>query len=122
MADRLVHIVDDAEVLADAGDLTLVVVLTGFLDAGKSAELAARHLSDLAEGKVVATFDVDALHDYRARRPPVTTTPTTRRPGWSSARCATPAVRRSCCSPAPSPTSGGRPSPAPSARSSSAST
>lgn len=72
MADRLVHIVDDAEVLADAGDLTLVVVLTGFLDAGKSAELAARHLSDMAEGKVVATFDVDALHDYRARRPPVT--------------------------------------------------
>ena len=72
MADRLVHIVDDAEVLADAGDLTLVVVLTGFLDAGKSAELAARHLSDLSEGKVVATFDADALHDYRARRPPVT--------------------------------------------------
>ena len=48
---RLVHIVDDVEVLADAGDLTLVVVLTGFLDAGKSAELAARHLSDLAEGR-----------------------------------------------------------------------
>src|SRR5688572_857718 len=72
MADRLVHIVDDAEVLADAGDLTLVVVLTGFLDAGKSAELAARHLADLSDGKVVATFDVDALHDYRARRPPVT--------------------------------------------------
>jgi predicted ATP-grasp superfamily ATP-dependent carboligase len=72
MADRLVHIVDDAEVLADAGDLTLVVVLTGFLDAGKAAELAATHLADLAEGKVVATFDVDALHDYRARRPPIT--------------------------------------------------
>ena len=72
MADRLVHIVDDAEVLADAGDLTLVVVLTGFLDAGKAAELAAAHLADLSDGKVVATFDVDALHDYRARRPPVT--------------------------------------------------
>ena len=71
MAERLVHIVDDAEVLADAGDLTLVVVLTGFLDAGKSAELAASHLAELSEGKVVATFDVDALHDYRARRPPV---------------------------------------------------
>ena len=71
MADRLVHIVDDAEVLADAGDLTLVVVLTGFLDAGKSAELAASHLAELSEGKVVATFDVDALHDYRARRPPI---------------------------------------------------
>jgi len=72
MADRLVHIVDDAEVVAEAGDLTLVVVLTGFLDAGKAAELAAAHLADLAEGKVVATFDVDALHDYRARRPPIT--------------------------------------------------
>ena len=71
MAERLVHIVDDAEVLADAGDLTLVVVLTGFLDAGKSAELAASHLAELSDGKVVATFDVDALHDYRARRPPV---------------------------------------------------
>jgi predicted ATP-grasp superfamily ATP-dependent carboligase len=72
MADRLVHIVDDAEVLADAGDLTLVVVLTGFLDAGKAAELAARHLAALSDSKVVATFDVDSLHDYRARRPPVT--------------------------------------------------
>lgn len=72
MAERLVHIVDDAEVLADAGDLTLVCVLTGFLDAGKAAELAATHLSELSGGKVVATFDVDALHDYRARRPPVT--------------------------------------------------
>ena len=73
MADRLVHIVDDAEVLADAGDLTLVCVLTGFLDAGKSAELAAGHLAELSDGgKVVATFDVDSLHDYRARRPPMT--------------------------------------------------
>ena len=72
MAERLVHIVDGAEVLADAGDLTLVCVLTGFLDAGKSAELAAAHLSGLSDGKVVATFDVDSLHDYRARRPPVT--------------------------------------------------
>ena len=72
MVERLVHIVDDAEVLADAGDLTLVCVLTGFLDAGKSAELAATHLAELGDAKVVATFDVDSLHDYRARRPPVT--------------------------------------------------
>ena len=85
MADRLVHIVDDAEksLPTDAGGLTLVCVLTGFLDAGKSAELAARHLADLSDGKVVATFDVDALHDYRARRPPVTFVrdPTHTRPG-----------------------------------------
>lgn len=69
---RLVHIVDDAgHVLDDASELTLVVVLSGFLDAGKSAELAAQHLESLGEGRVVATFDVDSLHDYRARRPPV---------------------------------------------------
>ena len=72
MAERLVHIVDDAEVLAEGGDLTMVCVLTGFLDAGKSAELAAAHLARLSDPKVVATFDVDSLHDYRARRPPVT--------------------------------------------------
>lgn len=71
MVDRLVHIVDDAEVLADAGGLTMVCVLTGFLDAGKSAEVAARHLAALGDSKVVATFDVDQLHDYRARRPPM---------------------------------------------------
>ncbi|EON23655.1 MULTISPECIES: PAC2 family protein [Nocardioides] len=69
---RLVHIVDDSgHVLDDASELTLVVVLSGFLDAGKSAELAAQHLEALGEGRVVATFDVDSLHDYRARRPPV---------------------------------------------------
>ena len=71
MAERLVHIVDGAEVLAEAGDLTMVCVLTGFLDAGKAAELAARHLAGLSDARVVATFDVDSLHDYRARRPPV---------------------------------------------------
>ncbi len=71
MAERLVHIVDDVEEFLDGGDLTLVTVLTGFLDAGKSAELAARHLTDLGEGKVVATFDIDVLFDYRARRPPM---------------------------------------------------
>ncbi len=69
---RLVHIVDESgPELDDASDLTLVVVLSGFLDAGKSAELAVQHLEGLGEGRVVATFDVDSLHDYRARRPPV---------------------------------------------------
>lgn len=80
-APRLVHIVDDAEQTlrdlafgsdATAAELTMVVVLSGFLDAGQAAELAARHLGGLGPGTVVATFDVDALHDYRARRPAVT--------------------------------------------------
>jgi hypothetical protein len=74
---RLVHIVDDVPELAGAwqsGDLTMVLVLDGFLDAGNAAAHAATHLlSSSVEGSgeasVVATFDVDQLHDYRARRP-----------------------------------------------------
>ena len=73
MVQRLVHIVDEVPGLDD-GDhpaLTLVLVLDGFLDAGNAAARAAQHLVDLADSRVVATFDVDQLHDYRARRPPM---------------------------------------------------
>ncbi|MCD4525995.1 PAC2 family protein [Nocardioides sp. cx-173] len=73
---RLVHIVDDVPELEDASALTMVVVLDGFLDAGSSAAIASRFLVQLTEGRdgrdagpVVATFDVDQFHDYRARRP-----------------------------------------------------
>jgi PAC2 family len=69
-AERLVHIVDDVPDLESVTDLTMVLVLDGFLDAGNAAARAARHLSDIAgSGPVVATFDVDQFHDYRARRP-----------------------------------------------------
>ena len=99
---RLVHIVDDVAELEGVADLTMVLVLDGFLDAGNAAALAARHLVALDEarvtrmpvaetqadtsdpvggstldsvdgpiGPVVATFDADELHDYRARRPPM---------------------------------------------------
>ena len=72
--DRLVHIVDEVPELAGVTDLTMVLVLDGFLDAGNAAAHAARHLADLGSGPrgpgpVVATFDVDQFHDYRARRP-----------------------------------------------------
>jgi hypothetical protein len=75
-----VHIVDEVPELDDAGDggaLTMVAVLDGFLDAGNAAGRAAQHLVDLCDGgarpggPVVATFDVDQFHDYRARRPPM---------------------------------------------------
>jgi len=72
---RLVHIVDDVPGLDAATEpgqgrnLTMVLVLDGFLDAGNAAARAAQHLVDLGEGPVVATFDVDQFHDYRARRP-----------------------------------------------------
>jgi len=72
--ERLVHIVDEVPGLAGVSDLTMVLVLDGFLDAGNAAAHAARHLADLdtghsSPGPVVATFDVDQFHDYRARRP-----------------------------------------------------
>ena len=67
---RLVHIVDDVPELDDTSTLTMVVVLDGFLDAGNAAVRAVQHLVDLGDGgRVVATFDVDQFHDYRARRP-----------------------------------------------------
>ena len=68
------HIVDDVPELAGVEELRMVVALNGFLDAGNAGAIACRHL--VAEGAdgggvVVATFDVDQLHDYRARRPPM---------------------------------------------------
>jgi PAC2 family len=70
--ERLVHIVDEVPDLTGVSDLTMVLVLDGFLDAGNAAAHAARHLADLDSvraGPIVATFDVDEFHDYRARRP-----------------------------------------------------
>src|SRR4051795_13611694 len=69
---RLVHIVDDVPELDDTSALTMVLVRDGFLDAGNAAARAAQHLVDISTGEtgsVVATFDVDQFHDYRARRP-----------------------------------------------------
>ena len=69
------HIVDEVPELDGVTDLTMVLVLDGFLDAGNAAAHAARHLADLDAGPggpggpVVATFDIDQFHDYRARRP-----------------------------------------------------
>jgi hypothetical protein len=68
-----VHIVDDVPELEGLdGRLTMIQVLDGFLDAGNAAARAARHLVEVsAAAPVVATFDVDAFHDYRARRPAI---------------------------------------------------
>ena len=46
---------------------TLVVAFDGWVDAGSASTTAAARLSD--GGSIVATFDADALFDYRARRP-----------------------------------------------------
>ncbi len=50
----------------------MVLALHGFLDAGNAGSVAAEHLALAGTGPVVATFDIDVFHDYRARRPAVT--------------------------------------------------
>jgi hypothetical protein len=75
MAERSghVHIVDDVPELdrLEQGPV-LVHALEGFLDAGNAAALATQHLLGRSAGRVVASFDIDAFYDYRARRPPMT--------------------------------------------------
>lgn len=47
----------------------LVVGLDGFVDAGSAGRSAVDHLVSSLDHQLVAEFDVDALLDYRARRP-----------------------------------------------------
>lgn len=53
----------------DLGTPVLVHALSGFLDAGAARQLAVAHLLDTLEHRTIGTFDVDAIYDYRARRP-----------------------------------------------------
>jgi hypothetical protein len=60
------------ELVADRPDLgqpVLIQALDGFIDAGGAKRLAREHLLAAHESTVLATFDVDQLLDYRARRP-----------------------------------------------------
>jgi len=56
----------------DFGSPVLIHSLAGFLDAGSSGRLAVGQLTSLLETRVLVKFDVDALYDYRARRPRMT--------------------------------------------------
>jgi hypothetical protein len=74
-ARRYVHIVDEVAELAPrpgGQGPAMLVALDGFLDAGNAGRLAVDHLLGDAPGRVVASFDIDAFFDYRARRPPMT--------------------------------------------------
>jgi predicted ATP-grasp superfamily ATP-dependent carboligase len=57
------------EPLPDLGRPVLVQALTGFVDAGSASRLAREHLLSNLEHELIATFDIDALLDYRSRRP-----------------------------------------------------
>jgi hypothetical protein len=58
------------EIVNDPGDSrapALIVSFEDWVDAGSAGTSAARHIAE--EGEVVATFDADALFDYRSHRP-----------------------------------------------------
>lgn len=58
--------------LPELGSPVLIQALDGFVDAGSARRLAREHLLSAHGSRVVATFDVDSLLDYRARRPLMT--------------------------------------------------
>ncbi len=66
--DALVQLATDIE---DLDRPVLVHALSGFVDAGAAVQQATDHLLAALPSRIVATFDVDKLHDYRARRPPM---------------------------------------------------
>ena len=57
--------------LPDLRGSVLVELLDGFIDAGSARQIARDHLLSSGQSALVARFDVDLLHDYRARRPPM---------------------------------------------------
>lgn len=63
---QLYRLVDD---VPDLGRPVLIQALTGFVDAGAASRLARDHLLAKLDGRIIATFDIDALLDYRSRRP-----------------------------------------------------
>ena len=65
----LYELVPDRPETARPEGLVLVQALDGFVDAGSATSLARAHLLTALGAQVVARFDVDQLHDYRARRP-----------------------------------------------------
>ena len=64
----LVDIVDEVPGLEPDERPVLIHALDGFLSAGGAGRLATRHLAG-KQGTVVASFDLDQIYDYRARRP-----------------------------------------------------
>ncbi|MEV0229604.1 PAC2 family protein [Nonomuraea sp. NPDC050786] len=65
----LYELADDVPELPDP---VLLYHFDGFVDAGSAGHLALGHVLAELEHRVVATFDVDRLLDYRSRRPIMT--------------------------------------------------
>ncbi|MGX6608383.1 proteasome assembly chaperone family protein [Micromonosporaceae bacterium Da 78-11] len=65
---ELYELADD---LPELDGPVLVQALTGFVDAGSAIQIAREHVLENLANRVVATFDLDQLLDYRSRRPPM---------------------------------------------------
>lgn len=71
--DDLYEIVDESVATGpSAPPRVLVHAMDGFMDAGLAGRIVADHLLEVLDNRVLVRFDVDLLHDYRARRPEVT--------------------------------------------------
>jgi predicted ATP-grasp superfamily ATP-dependent carboligase len=68
-ATGMYELLDDASA---ADEPVLLHNLTGFLDAGSAGRLAVEQILATLEHRVIATFDIDAMYDYRSRRPRMT--------------------------------------------------
>jgi hypothetical protein len=64
MSDFILH-----EALPALARPTLVVMLTGWIDASGAAAAAAAAVREGIQARALATFDADTFIDYRARRP-----------------------------------------------------
>lgn len=71
--DDLYEIVDESVASGpEAPPRVLIHALDGFMDAGQAGHTTAEHLLEVLEARLLARFDIDLFHDYRARRPEVT--------------------------------------------------
>lgn len=61
------RVIEPDSLSGEAHSPALVAAFDGWIDAAGAATTCANHIA--AEGRPVATFDSDALNDYRARRP-----------------------------------------------------
>lgn len=70
--EELYELAPDVPAVDELGGPVLLHALAGFVDAGSAARLAGTHLLGSPDSRVLATFDVDLMLDYRSRRPVVT--------------------------------------------------
>jgi PAC2 family protein len=76
-AQEVLDVLDPHELYELADELpaldgpVLLQALTGFVDAGSAIQLSRENLLATLENRVIATFDLDQLLDYRSRRPPM---------------------------------------------------